>query len=77
MPVHEAPILEIVTFSTDLQLPPSETFPFIKGNLEETNTPSLTKIGVKRNSHEPKIRKTAGLELKSQTGNNVKNNASE
>lgn len=35
MPVHEAPILEVVTLPPDLQLPASETFPFVKGDLEE------------------------------------------
>lgn len=37
-PVHEATILEVVTLSSDLQLPAGETFSLIEGNLEEINT---------------------------------------
>lgn len=32
-PVHEASVLEVVTVSSDLQLPPSEALPLIEGDL--------------------------------------------
>lgn len=35
LPVHEATVLEVITVTSDLQLPASEAFSLIEGNLEE------------------------------------------
>lgn len=40
-PVHEAPVLEVVTVAADLQFPPGETFSLIEHDLsssEDSNT---------------------------------------
>lgn len=34
-PVHESAVLEVITVSSDLQLPAGEAFPLIEGDLEE------------------------------------------
>lgn len=34
-PVHEAAVLEVITVSSDLQLPAGEAFSLIESNLEE------------------------------------------
>lgn len=34
-PVHEAAVLEVITVSSDLQLPAGEAFPLVEGNLQE------------------------------------------
>lgn len=35
LPVHEAAVLEVVTVTSDLQLPAGETFPLVEGDLQE------------------------------------------
>lgn len=34
-PVHEAAVLEVITVTSDLQLPAGEAFPFVEGDLEK------------------------------------------
>ena len=43
-PVHEAAVLEVITVTSDLQLPAGEAFPFVEGDLEKRLTCLLREL---------------------------------